>query len=150
MTTPSHRLRITAFWLFVIACAAGTIGYVRLRTGPAATAPAPEVLLFNPREATVAARLAEMRTAPHVLFLSTRAEALGQIGVAPLASPGSQTLFQSEVCERAYFTRRHGVCLVLNRASMQPRAFVYFLNPQFETVSQLPLAGLPIDRKSVV
>jgi hypothetical protein len=53
-------------------------------------------------------------------------------------------LFQSEVCERAYFTRSQGVCLVLNRTSMQPRGFVYFLNPQFQTVSQLPLAGLPI------
>ena len=144
MTTPNHRLRITAFWLFVIACAAGAIGYVRLRTGSAATAPASEVLLFNPMEANAAARLAEVRAAPYVLFLSTRAEAAGQIGVAPIASPGSQTLFQSEVCERANFTRSHGVCLVLNRNSMQPRAFLYFLNPQFQTVSQLPLAGLPI------
>jgi len=144
MTTPNHRLRITAFWLFVIACAAGTMGYVRLRTGSTVAAPAPEMLLSNPLEATVAARLAEVRTAPHVLFLSTRAASLGQIGVAPVASPASQTLFQSEVCERAYFGRSNGICLVLNRTSMQPRAFVYFLNPQFQTVSQLALAGLPI------
>jgi hypothetical protein len=144
MTVPDHRLRIAAFWIFVIACLAGTIGYVRLRSGSAATAAPPDVLLLNPLEATVAARLADMRTAPHVLFLSTRAEAPGLIGLAPLASPDSQTLFQSELCERAYFTRSQGVCLVLNRTSPQPRAFLYFLDPRFQTVSQLPLAGLPI------
>jgi hypothetical protein len=144
MTTPNHRLQITAFWLFVIACAAGAIGYVRLRTGAAVTAPSTELPLLNPTDAGAAAKLAEVRTAPHVMFLSTRAEALGQIGVAPLASPASQTLFQSEACERAYFTRSQGVCLVLNKMSMQPRAFVSFLDPRFQTVSQLPLAGLPI------
>jgi hypothetical protein len=144
MTTPNYWLRITAFWLFVIACAAGAIGYVRLRTGAAVKAPSTELPLFNPTDAGVAAKLAEVRTAPHVMFLSTRAEALGQIAVAPLASPASQTLFQSDACERAYFTRSHGVCLVLNKLSMQPRAFVSFLDPRFQTVSQLPLAGLPI------
>lgn len=142
MTTPN--LRITAFWLFVIACAAGAIGYVRLRTGSVTTASSPGLLLFNPVDAAVAARLAELRAAPHVLFLSTRADAIGQIGVAPLEKTESQTLFQSEICERAYFSRRHGVCLVLNRTSVQPRAFIEFLDPRFQAVTRLPLAGLPI------
>jgi len=144
MTTPSPGLRTAAFWLFVIVCVAGTIAYVRLRTGSAATASPSGVFLSNPEDATVVAKLGELRTAPHVMFLSTRAEAMGQIGVAPIASPGSQALFQSEACERAYFTRSRGLCLVLNRFSMQPRAFAYFLDQQFQTVSQLPLAGLPI------
>src|SRR5215204_6039554 len=134
MTTSSHGLRIAGFWLFVIACVAGTMAYVRLRTGSAATASAPEVLLFNPVDAAVAAKLGDVRTAPHVMFLSTLAEAMGQIGVAPIASPGSQTLFQSEACERAYFTRSQGLCLVLNRISIQPRAFAYFLDRRFQTL----------------
>jgi len=144
MTTPNQRVRITAFWLFVIACVAGAIGYVRLRNGSAASVSSPELFLFNTMDAGVAARLAETRAAPHVLFLSTRADAPGQIGVAPLAAPGSQTLFQSSMCERAYFTRANGVCLVLNRTSMQPRAFIEFLDPKFQAGTRLPLAGLPI------
>jgi len=139
------RLRIAVFWLFVAACTAAAIGYARWRIAVTTQSPPAGTLLFNPNDSRVAATIDATRARPHLLFLSSHADAFGKIGLAPLDAVGSPLIFQSQLdCERAYLARTTGLCLVLNRDSMTPRAFVYFLDARFQPLSRLPLAGLPI------
>lgn len=144
MSRDRGRLRIIAFWIFVAACAAAAIGYTRWRLGVTAPGATLAPTLADAGEAHVASTLDATRAKPHLLFLSSRTDAFGKIGVSPLDNPESRTLYQTLECERAYFGRSKGVCLVLNRDSMSPRAYVYFLDAHLQPTGHLPLAGLPI------
>jgi hypothetical protein len=139
------RARTIAFWLFTAACIAGAIGYVRWRTSAAAPAPSSSsVPLLDPADAAVQASIDALRTAPHVTFLSTRTDAPGHVGFAALDNTGAISLLNAPECERSHFGKEIGLCLVLNRESMEPRAFALILDRHFQPLARFPMAGLPI------
>jgi hypothetical protein len=138
----SGRVRVTLFWVFVVVCVGGAIGYIRWRTGATARTAGDTVPLYDPTEPGMAAMLDGIRTGPHLFFQSSRA--YGRIGVVKASNPGEQWILNTLECERSHFGRTGGLCLVLNRESMQPRAYAYFLDARFQPVGRLDLAGLPI------
>lgn len=135
-------MRTIAFWLFTAACVVGAAGYVRWRVQP--VAPGTGTPLLDPAEPQTAAGLASLRGVPHVVFLSSRVDAPGHMSLAKIDTLGSPSIMTGPECERGYVGRDWGLCLTLNRESMQPRGFALILNRQFQTVATLPLAGLPI------
>jgi hypothetical protein len=138
----SDRVRVALFWTFVVVCVAGAIGYVRWRIEATARPAAVSVPLYDPKDSDVAVLLDDIRTAPHLFFQSS--SAYGRIGVVRLANPSEQWILDTLECERSHVGRNGGLCLVLNRESVQPRAFAYFLDARFQPLGRLDLAGLPI------
>jgi len=138
----TNKVRITMFWLFVAVCVGSAIVYARWRIEATERANATSVPLFDPTLPDVVAMVDDMRTEPSLLFQSSRA--YGRIGMITLDSPSDQKLMNTLECERSHFGKSGGLCLVLNRESMQPRAFAYFLDTRFQSLGRLDLAGLPI------
>jgi hypothetical protein len=139
------RARTIAFWLFTFACIAGAIGYVRWRTAAPAPAPsAPTMRLLDPAKADVQAKIDALRGSPHLTFLSTRTDAPGHIGFAALDTPEAISVIDGLDCERSHFGQDVGLCLALNRESMEPRAFALILDRHFQPLARFPMPGLPI------
>jgi hypothetical protein len=138
----SDRARWLWFSLFVVACVAATAGYIRWRLAAAPSSAAIQMLVPD-APGTIAA-VDALRQSPHLVFLNSRAGAFGRISLADLRTPAQATVLASIECERAYFGRTVGLCLALNRDSVQPRAFAYLMDARFRSLAQLPLAGLPI------
>jgi hypothetical protein len=138
----SDRVRVTLFWIFVAACIGGAIAYVRWRSEATERAASSSIPLYDPLSPDGAAVLVDIRTVPHLFFQS--ASAYGRIGVIKLAKPDEQRILNTLECERSHVGKSGGLCLVLNRESMQPRAFAYFLDAQLQPLGRLDLAGLPI------
>lgn len=142
---PDSRARTIAFWIFTAACIAGAIGYVRWRTMPAPVTPsASSIPLFDPADAAVQTTIDTLRAAPHVTFLSTRTDAPGHVGFAALDKPDAISILNGPECERSHFGKDVGLCLALNRESMEPRAFALILDRHFQALARFPMAGLPI------
>jgi hypothetical protein len=142
MTMSNHRIRIALFSIFTLACVAATIGYVRWRvTRPAMATGTP---LLDPADSTVQATIDAMRSSSHLAFLSSRSDAFGRIGLATLGTPADTSILGGPECERAHFGKELGLCLVLNRDSMEPRSFALILDRHYQTLARFPLAGLPI------
>jgi hypothetical protein len=137
-TGMSNTVRLTLFWLFVIVCVGGAIGYVRWRVAATRDAAAESIPLYDPADPNIAALLDET----HVFFQSSGA--YGRIGVITLANPSRQWIMNTLECERSHFGKSGGLCLALNRDSVQPRAYAYFLDARLQPLSRLDLAGLPI------
>jgi hypothetical protein len=137
-TGMTGRVRVTLFWIFVFACIGGAIGYVRWRIAATDHRTTPSIALYDPADP----RFDDVRAAPHMFFLS--AAAYGRVAVVRLANPAEQWVMNTPECERSHFDKNGGLCLVLNRESVQPRAFAYFLDAKFQTRGRLDLAGLPI------
>lgn len=138
----TDRARIAGFTLFVVVCLAGAALYVRQRIAtPAATAP---VAMLNPTDAAGSSAIDAIRNAPHLAFLSARADAFGHIGLARLDALELPSITSGFDCERSYIGRDFGLCLELNRTSAQPRAFTRILDRRLQTVATFPAAGLPI------
>ncbi|MEP6782679.1 MAG: hypothetical protein ABI983_03355 [Acidobacteriota bacterium] len=147
----NRRARVIVFWLFTIGCVAGAIGYVRWRPVPHAQPPvssagasSPAVSLLDPANASVRATIDTLRTSPHITFLSTRTDAPGHIGFAALDKPEAVSIIDGPECERSHFGKDLGLCLALNRESMEPRAFALILDNHFQPLARFPMAGLPI------
>jgi hypothetical protein len=138
----SHRLRLALFWTFVVLCVGGAIGYVRWRNAAAQRSALSSVPLFDPARADVIAMIDGIRATPHLFFQS--ASAYGRIGVMQLDNPSEPKVLDTLECERSHFGTTGGLCLVLNRESMQPRAWAHFLDTRFQSLARLDLAGLPI------
>lgn len=139
------RAKTIAFWLFTAACIAGAIGYVRWRTAPApVTSSSSSVPLLNPADAAAQATIDAVRATPHVTFLSTRTDAPGHVGLAALDKTNAISLLNAPECERSHFGKNIGLCLALNRESMEPRAFALILDRHFQPLARFPMAGLPI------
>ena len=134
----SNRMRVVLFWIFVAVCAGGAIGYVRWRIAATSKPVAATIPLYDPGDA----QFDSVRAAPHMFFQS--GDAYGRIAVITLANPGQQWILNTLECERSHFGKSGGLCLVLNRESVQPRAFAYFVDDKFKTLGRLDLAGLPI------
>lgn len=138
----SNRVRLVLFWTFVVLCVASAIGYVRWRNAAAERTALSSVPLYDLADADVVAMIDGMRAEPHLFYQS--ASAYGRIGMVQLDSPSEQRVLDTLECERSHFGKTGGLCLVLNRESMQPRAWTYFLDPRFQSLGRLELAGLPI------
>lgn len=137
----SRKARVALFWIFVVCCVGGAIGYVRWRVGTEDRATS-SVPLFDLARPEVVTMIDGLASTPRLLFQS--ASAYGRIGVVTLDHPLEQKIFDTLECERSHFGKDGGICLVLNRESMQPRAFAYFLDGRFTPLGRLDLAGLPI------
>lgn len=145
MATVTQRL--LAFVVVVIVCSAGVAGYIRWRQ-PSRTAPAPAAAGATPfldlQDPAVAARVAQLRAAPHVVFLSRRTDSFDQVGLAPVDHPDARLLLTAPACERSYFGSNTGLCLTINRESPSPRAYAIFVDRALQPTKQYPLDGLPI------
>jgi hypothetical protein len=132
------------FVAVIVLCPIGVALYVQQRqpsrgvTGPGAT---PFLDLNDP---AAAARIEQLRSAPHVLFLSRRTDSFDQVGLAPIGNPEERLVVASPACERSYFGSRSGLCLVINRDTISPKAYAVFVDHALRTTRQLPLDGLPI------
>jgi hypothetical protein len=136
--------RALMFVAVIVFCTIGVAVYVQQRQqsrGVAAPGGTPFVDLNDP---AAAARIEKVRTAPHVLFLSRRTDSFDQVGLAPVANPEDRLVLASPSCERSYFGRKSGLCLVINRETLSPRAYAVFVDGELRTTRQLPLDGLPI------
>jgi hypothetical protein len=138
----TSRVRVAAFWIFVAVCAGSAIAYVRWRTGAAERATGISVPLFDLGQPDVVTMLDGLRAKPVLFFQS--ASAYGRLGAVDLDQPGDQKIFDTLECERSHIGKSNGLCLVLNRESMQPRAFAYFIDQRLQPLGRLDLAGLPI------
>jgi hypothetical protein len=139
---PDTRWRVVAFWLFTIVCVGAAIGYVRWRVvRPAVTS---STALLDPAEASVQSTIDRLRAAPHLTFLSTRSDVGGHIAITTLPVPADPAIFGGLECERSHFAADVGLCLELNRETMEPRAFASIVDRHFQTLARFPLAGLPI------
>jgi hypothetical protein len=138
----NRRFRAIAFWLFTAACVIGAVGYVRWRVQHVDAGSAPPLL--DPADPRAAADIDHTRGVPHVVFLSSSVDAPGHVALAKLDALGLQQILSGPDCERSYAGKDWGLCLTINRESMQPRGFAFILDRRFQTVATLPLAGLPI------
>jgi hypothetical protein len=136
------HVRTVAFWVFTLGCVAATAGYLQWRLRPAPAADGTP--MFDPAAPGVAAAIDGWRTGPHLVFLNGGTDAFGHISVASLDALNTPTVMAAPDCERSYFGRDVGICLVLNRESMQPRGFALILDRGFKPLATLPLVGLPI------
>lgn len=140
-TVPAGRGRALGFVALSLACLAAAGGYVlhsnarhRALTQAATVLPAaaPE-------------SVAAVQAQPHVVFrnLSEAAEA-GFVALAPLGAPDGPRQITGYSCSRLHMAAGHGLCLVEQQDD--PFASPYrarIFGPDFRTVQELPLAGLP-------
>jgi hypothetical protein len=135
--------RALIFVAVILVCTLGVAGYVQWRQSARAGAAAAMAFL-DVNDPASAARIQQVRGTPHVLYLSRRADSFDQVGLAPLASPDDRLVLESPACERSYFGPKSGLCLVINRQSLSPKAYAVFVDHALKTTRQLPLDGLPI------
>jgi hypothetical protein len=136
--TDRNRWRLLGFVALCVVCVATGTGYVlhsRSRAvAQAGSAPAPAA------KDSVAAVEAE----PHVLFrnLSAAAQA-GYVGLAPLSDPNGSRQITGYECRRLYMAAGRGLCLAEDEHDPLTPYKARFFGPDFTTVHELPLAGLP-------
>ena len=137
--------RVSIFLIVVLLCGAGVAIYVQWRQGgrggTTAGAPSAGLDLADP---AAAGRVDQLRATPHVVFLSRRTDSFDQVGLVPIANPDDRALLTAPACERSHFGSKTGLCLVINRESISPRAYAVFVDRAMRPIRQLPLDGLPI------
>jgi hypothetical protein len=140
-TVPRARWRALGFVALSVVCLSAAGGYVLhskaqhralVQAGAALPPAAPE-------------SVAGVQAQPHVLFrnLSSAAEA-GFVALAPLSTPDGPRQITDYACSRVHMAGGHGLCLVEQQDDpfgSPYRARVF--GPDFRTVHELPLAGLP-------
>lgn len=135
--------RALIFVAVIVVCTLGVASYVQWRQRarmPAAGA-TPFLDLQDP---AVAARVAQVRAVPHVSYLSRRTDSFDQVGLVAVANLESPLLLATPACERSYFGAKTGLCLIINRESISPKAYALFVDAALRPIKQLPLDGLPI------
>jgi hypothetical protein len=139
--TVRQRWRALGFVVLTIVCVATATGYVVRSSGRVrALRQAAEAL-----PAAAPESIAAVEAEPHVLFrnLSEAAEA-GFVSLAPLAAPDGPRQITGYSCRRLALAAGHGLCLA--DQDDDPFGAPYrarFFGPDFTTVHDLPLAGLP-------
>jgi hypothetical protein len=126
------------FAAFCLACVAGVGAYVTFRGSGHEAEPAPH----DSPPATPPA-LADIRSGPHVYFLSMRSSEFGRVAVGSLDSPNTARLTTDLTCERVDFGRERGLCLVDNRVRLTPPVIAYIVDRDFKTVHTVDLPGFP-------
>lgn len=138
-------LKDSRIWLFVAVVAVsigGVAAYVAWRSP--ATDARQSTLLADFSEPVDAAQVSRIRQVPHLMFLSGATDSFGHVSLATIDAPSSPVLLATPTCERSHFATAGGLCLDLNRESMEPRAHAVLLDANFRARAQLPLIGLPI------
>jgi hypothetical protein len=136
------------FAAFCLACVAGVGAYVAFRSSaqeadgaltlqPSTDAGPPG----TPPPAPVS--LADIRSGPHVYFLSMRSSEFGRVAVGSLDNPNAARLTTDLTCERVDFGRERGLCLVDNRVRLIPPVLAHIVDRDFQTVHTVELPGFP-------
>lgn len=136
--------RALIFVAVIVICTIGVAVYVQRRQQARAVAAPGATPFLDLADPAVAARVEQVRGVPHVVYLSRRTDSFDQVGLAPIANPDKSLLLAAPACERSYFGSKTGLCLVINRDSLSPKAFAVFVDHALRTTRQLPLDGLPI------
>jgi hypothetical protein len=126
------------FAAFCLACIAGVGVYLAYRSSAQETAAEPD---GAPPLAPVA--LADIRSGPHVYYLSMRSAEFGRVAVGTLDNPNTARLTTDLTCERVDFGRERGLCLVDNRTRVSPPVIAYIVDRDFQTVHTVDLPGFP-------
>lgn len=134
--------RALIFVAVIVVCTLGVASYVQWRQR--ARTPAAGAAFLDLKDPAVAARVAQVRATPHVSYLSRRTDSFDQVGLVSLANREAPLLLATPACERSYFGAKTGLCLVINRESMSPKAYAVFVDGALQPIRQLPLDGLPI------
>lgn len=121
---------------FCLACVAGVGAYVAFRSGAAE----PE---DEPPTPVKPATLAEIRSGPHVYFLSMRSAEWGRVVVGALDNPNGARVATDLACERVDFGRERGLCLVDNRLKLTPPVLAHIVDRDFKMVHTVELPGFP-------
>lgn len=136
--------RALIFVAVIVLCTIGVAAYLQWRQRVRTPRAAGATLGLDLNDPAAAARVAQLRAAPHVSYLSRRTDSFDQVGLAAAANPGDPLLLAAPACERSYFGARTGLCLVINRESITPKAYAVFVDHALQPTRQLPLDGLPI------
>ncbi len=136
--------RALIFVAVIVLCTIGVAAYVQWRQGVRTPMAAGATLGLDLNDPAAAARVAHVRAAPHVVYLSRRTDSFDQVGLAPAANADDPLLLAAPACERSYFGSQTGLCLVINRETVSPKAYAVFLDHALKPTRQLPLDGLPI------
>ena len=135
------RSRTLGFVALSVVCVATATGYVlhsraRVRSLAQAAAALPTA---------APASVAAVEAQPHVLFRNmTAAAQAGFAALAPLDAPDGPRQITGYACRRLYMAAGHGLCLA--EVADDPFGAPYrarFFGPDFKTLHELPLAGLP-------
>lgn len=135
--------RALIFVAVMVVCTLGVARYVQWRQR-ARTPVAGATRFLDLRDPAVAARVAQVRATPHVSYLSRRTDSFDQVGLVSVANLDAPLLLAAPACERSYFGSETGLCLVINRESISPKAYAVFVDRALQPIKQLPLDGLPI------
>ncbi|GAA5182996.1 PD40 domain-containing protein [Rugosimonospora acidiphila] len=132
----NQRLRLAILAAITAVAVAVAVGYVVYAHGQRAEASAK-----GPKTATTS--LAAVSSGPHVVFRSTAlGSGYGHIAVASLSNPDGPRAITPTSCDRVYAGRASALCLVADRGMVTTyRALT--LGPDWQTVGQAPLPGLP-------
>ena len=139
--TLRRRWRALGFVALCVVCVGTATGYVLHSKARAGAVSQAATALPAAAPESVAAIEAE----PHVLFrnMSVTAQA-GFVGLASLSAPDGPRQVTAYPCRRLYMSAGHGLCLA--EQEDDPFGTPYrarFFGPDFKTVHELPLAGLP-------
>jgi hypothetical protein len=135
----ANRRTIGLFVLFCVIVVVGVVGYaVYARRGTEAVAPAGAAAI--PIDA---ARIAEIRRQPHILFRMTAlGPAYGRIGIVALDNPSGPPVVTGLACDRVHATIDNGLCLQAARGVLTTYRAVAF-DSAFTERHGFTLAGAP-------
>ena len=137
---PTHRWRALGFVALSVVCLTVAVGYV-LNSSSRHRALTQAATALTAEPESVAAAQAQ----PHVVFrnLATAAEA-GFVALRPLGTPDGPRQITDYTCSRVHMAAGHGLCLVEDHEDPFGSPFrARIFGPDFRTVHELPLAGLP-------
>jgi hypothetical protein len=134
--------RALIFVAVIVVCTLGVASYVQWRQR--ARTPAGATPFADLNDPAVAARISQVRATPHVTYLSRRTDSFDQVGLVSVARLAEPLLLATPACERSYFGAKTGLCLMINRESISPKAYALFVDHALRPIKQLPLDGLPI------
>ena len=142
--TPEPSATSRPALLFGLLCAvvvAGVVGYAfYARRGSVAANPgsgAAATATVDP------ARIAEIRSAPHLIFRVTAlGPRYGRVGIVPLATPDAPPVITSLACDRVHASAKDGMCLQAARGVFTTYKAIAF-DSAFGERQEFKLAGAP-------
>ena len=142
--SPSNQTPVTnrrAVGLFVLVCTIvliGVIGYaVHARRRTAASAPDAAAVVVD------AARIAEVRRKPHVLFrITALGPSYGRVGIVSLDTPSAAPVVTGLACDRVHASTINGLCLQADRGVLTTYRAIAF-DADLSERHAYTLAGAP-------
>jgi hypothetical protein len=139
-TVPTFGWRALGFVSLSVVCLSVAVGYV-LNSSSRHRALTQAATALTAAPESVAAVMAQ----PHAVFrnLATAAEA-GFVALTPLGAPEGPRQITDYACSRVHMAAGHGLCLVEQHDDLFGSPYrARIFGPDFRTVHELPLAGLP-------